>query len=97
VIVVEIFARATKQIKKGMLGRLTSFGENVLLGNDTKMQDLLAKVEKLTRNEGHLVGAETLVEVKNVGKDVHTISAAMEEQNAVMVALQPHAQEICSL
>jgi hypothetical protein len=37
------------------------------------------------------------VEVKNVGKDVHTISAAMEEQNAVMVALQPHAQEICSL
>ena len=64
---VEIFARATKKIKEGSLGRFMSFGKNVLLGNDTKMQDLLAKLEKLTKTEGHLVGAETLVEVKNAG------------------------------
>lgn len=91
----EIFARATKKIKKGSLGRFMSFGKNVLLGNDTKMQDLLARLEKLTKTEGHLVGAETLVEVKNAGKDVQAIHVAMTEQSATMAALELHTQEVC--
>jgi len=94
--VVEIFARATKKIKEGSLGRFMSFGKNVLLGNDTKMQDLLAKLEKLTRTEGHLVGAETLVEVKNAGKDVQAIHVAVKEQSTAMANLQLHVQEVCS-
>ena len=73
-----------------------SFGKNVLLGNDTKMQDLLARLEKLTKTEGHLVGAETLVEVKNAGKDVQAIHVAMTEQSATMAALELHNQEVCS-
>ena len=89
----EIFARATKKIKKGSLGRFMSFGKNVLLGNDTKMQGLL---EKLTKTEGHLVGAETLVEVKNAGKDVQAIHVAVKEQSTAMANLQLHAQEVRS-
>ena len=93
---VEIFARATKKIKEGSLGRFMSFGTNVLLGNDTKMQDLLAKLEKLTKTESYLIGAETLVEVKNAGKDVQAIHAAVKEQSTAMASLQLHAQEVCS-
>lgn len=93
---VEIFARATKKIKEGTLGRFMSFGKNILLGNDTKMQGLLAKLEKLTKTEGHLVGAETLVEVKNAGKDVQAIQVAVNEQSVSMAALHLHAQEVWS-
>lgn len=91
---VEIFARATKKIKEGSFGRIMSFGKNVLLGNDTKMQDLLAKLERLTKTEGHLVGAETLVEVKNAGKDVQAIHVAVKEQSSATANLQLHAQEL---
>lgn len=91
----EIFARSTKKIKEGILGRFMSFGKNVLLGNDTKMQGLLAKLEKLTRSEGRLVGAETLVEAKNAGKGVQAIQVSMEEQTAAMAALQMSTNEVC--
>lgn len=93
---VEIFARATKEIKEGSLGRFMSFGKNVLLSNGTKMQDLLAKFEKLTKTEGHLVGAEALVEVKIAGKDVQAIQFAVKEQSTAVANLQLHAQEVCS-
>ena len=93
---VEIFARATKKIREVSLGRFMRFGKNVLLGNDIKMQDLLAKLEKLTKTEGHLVGAETLVVVKNAGKDVQAIHVAVKEQSTAMASLQLHAQEVRS-
>lgn len=100
----EIFARSTKKIKEGILGRFMSFGKNVLLGNDTKMQGLLEKLEKLTKSEGRLVGAETLVETKNTGKGVQAIQESMTAQTAVMTqqttamaALQVSAHEVCIL
>ena len=76
------------------MGRFMNFGKNVLLGNDTKMQGLLAKLEKLTKTEDHLVGAETLVEVKNAGKDVQAIHVAVKEQSTAMANLQLHGQEV---
>jgi len=78
-------------------GPIQELGKNVLLGNDTKMQDLLAKLEKLTKTEGHLVGAETLVEVKNAGKDVQAIHVAVKEQSTAMAALQFHAKGVSCL
>ena len=78
-----------------------AFGKNVALGNDTKMQGLLAKLEKQTKTEGRIVGAETLVEAKNTGKGVQAIqesmteqSAAMTQQTTAMAALQLSANEV---
>jgi len=83
------------------MGRVLNFGKNVLVGNDTKMQGLMAKLEKLTKSEGRLVGAETLVETKNTGKGVQAIQgsmteqkAAMNQQTTAMAALQVSAHEV---
>ncbi|OQO02620.1 hypothetical protein B0A48_12148 [Cryoendolithus antarcticus] len=86
--VLEIFARSTKKIKDGFLTRFKTFGKNVLLGNDTEMQGLLGKLEKLTDAEDRLVGAETLVEVKQTHKGVETIQVSMTEQTMAMQGLQ---------
>lgn len=77
--VIEIFARSTKVIKDGVLNRLKSFGKNVLLGNDQKMQGLMGKLDKLTESEGRLVGAETLVEAKRTGRNVEAVQVTLTE------------------
>ncbi|KAK4548205.1 hypothetical protein LTR36_010074 [Oleoguttula mirabilis] len=77
--VIEIFARSTKVIKEGVVHRLKSFGKNVLLGNDQKMQGLIAKLDKLTQGEDRLVGAETLVETKKTGRNVQDVQSTLTE------------------
>lgn len=77
--VIELFARSTKIIKDGVLSRLKSFGKNLLLGNDSSMQNLMSKLEKLTSSEDQLVGAETLVQTKRTGKDVEAVQVTLTQ------------------
>ncbi|PYH84561.1 tetratricopeptide repeat domain protein [Aspergillus uvarum CBS 121591] len=56
----EVFAISRHQIS---LGRLRSFGKNVLLGNDDG-KAAVAKLAQLVDSERNLVGAETLTAVK---------------------------------
>ena len=93
--VIEIFARSTRIIKNGsVMSRLKTFGKNVLLGNDTEMQDLVAKLDKLTQSEHKLVGAESLMEVKRTGRLVDSIEGSMNEQTAQLSHLAISSNEV---
>jgi fungal STAND N-terminal Goodbye domain/NACHT domain len=55
-VMLEIFALCTKAIK---LGRVLTFGRNALFNEDKKIQDAINKLDRLTRGEDQLIGAET--------------------------------------
>ncbi|KKK20439.1 hypothetical protein ARAM_002899 [Aspergillus rambellii] len=82
VTLIEIFALATKTIRRG---RLLKFTRNILLGNDDAIQAAMGKLDKLTRVEAGLVGAETLTESKRTGRVVDDISVTVNTTNATMM------------
>lgn len=52
-----IFALSTVAIKEG---RLWAFGRNFTLGSDDRVKEAVDRLDKLTKSEDKLVGAETL-------------------------------------
>ncbi|KAL2871688.1 NACHT and TPR domain protein [Aspergillus lucknowensis] len=81
VTLIEIFALSTKTIRRG---RLLKFTRNFLLGNDDAIQAAMGKLDKLTRVEAHLVGAETLTESKRTGRVVDDVSVTVTSTNAIV-------------
>jgi hypothetical protein len=77
----EVFALSTKTIRRGRLLKLT---RNFLLGNDDDIQAAMAKLDKLTKIESHLVGAEALVESKKTGRIVDNISLGVTATSATV-------------
>ncbi|KAK1141293.1 hypothetical protein N8T08_009197 [Aspergillus melleus] len=75
----EIFARSTKVVRGGSLGRVLHFTKNILLGRDETLQGLVGRLEKQCQSEHRLVGAETLTESKKTGKAVAGIAVTVTE------------------
>ncbi|KAH8425286.1 uncharacterized protein LDX57_003044 [Aspergillus melleus] len=75
----EIFARSTKVVRGGSLGRVLHFTKNILLGRDETLQGLVGRLEKQCQSEHRLVGAETLTESKKTGKAVAGIAMTVTE------------------
>lgn len=48
----EVFARSTKVVKEGVLHRMKAFGKNLLLGNDSTIQDMAHQRTKLRYSYG---------------------------------------------
>ncbi|KAL2832224.1 NACHT and TPR domain protein [Aspergillus pseudoustus] len=82
VTLIEIFALSTKTIRRG---RLLKFTRNFLLGNDDAIQAAMGKLDKLTRVEDSLVGAETLTESKRTGRVVDDIEVTVTATNTTVV------------
>ncbi|KAE8149863.1 hypothetical protein BDV25DRAFT_140381 [Aspergillus avenaceus] len=82
VTLVEILALSTKTIRRG---RLLKFTRNILLGSNDAIQGAMAKLDKLTRVEADLVGAETLTESKKTGRVVDGISVTVNTTNATVL------------
>ncbi|PKX90549.1 NACHT and TPR domain protein [Aspergillus novofumigatus IBT 16806] len=78
---VEIFALSTKAIKRG---RLLKFTRNILLGTDDAIKEAVGKLDKLTKVEASLVGAETLVEAKRTGRVVDTVQTTVTSTNVTV-------------
>ncbi|GFF52773.1 vegetative incompatibility protein HET-E-1 [Aspergillus udagawae] len=78
---VEIFALSTKAIKRG---RLLKFTRNVLLGTDDAINGAVGKLDKLTKVEASLVGAETLTEAKRTGRVVDTVQTTVMSTNVTV-------------
>ncbi|KAB8238058.1 NACHT and TPR domain protein [Aspergillus alliaceus] len=82
VTLVEIFALSTKTIRRG---RLLKFTRNILLGSNDAIQGAMGKLDKLTRVEADLVGAETLTESKRTGRVVDGMSVTVNTTNATVI------------
>jgi hypothetical protein len=74
VTLIDIFALSRKEIKEG---RVLNFTKHVILRSDTKVQEAMAKLAKLTESEDRLVGAETLTEVKKAGGTLDSVSTTV--------------------
>ncbi|EAW12079.1 NACHT and TPR domain protein [Aspergillus clavatus NRRL 1] len=81
VTLVEIFALSTKAIKRG---RLLKFTRNILLGNDDAIKAAVGKLDKLTKVEAGLVGAETLTEAKRTGRVVDGMQTTIQSTNVTV-------------
>lgn len=79
---IEIFALATKTIRRG---RLLKFAGNVFLGNNDAIQAAMGKLDKLTSVEARLVGAETLTESKRTGRVVDNMSVTVTSTNTTVM------------
>ncbi|OGM43950.1 NACHT and TPR domain protein [Aspergillus bombycis] len=82
VTLVEIFALSTKAIRRG---RLLKFTRNILLGSNDAIQGAMGKLDKLTRVEADLVGAETLTESKRTGRVVDGVSATVTSTHTTVI------------
>ncbi|KAE8376136.1 hypothetical protein BDV26DRAFT_294367 [Aspergillus bertholletiae] len=82
VTLVEILALSTKAIRRG---RLLKFTRNILLGSNDAIQGAIGKLDKLTRVEAQLVGAETLTESKRTGRVVDDISVTVNTTNLTVM------------
>jgi predicted PilT family ATPase len=71
---IDVFALSRKEIKDG---RILNFTKHVVMRSDTKVQEAVAKLAKLTESEDRLVGAETLTEVKKAGGTLDTVSTTV--------------------
>ncbi|RAL07814.1 NACHT and TPR domain protein [Aspergillus homomorphus CBS 101889] len=81
VTLLEIFALATKAIRRG---RLLKFTRNILLGSNDAIQAAMGKLDKLTSVEARLVGAETLTESKRTGRVVDELAVTVTSTNATV-------------
>ncbi|KAL4916393.1 NACHT and TPR domain protein [Aspergillus aurantiobrunneus] len=79
---IEVLALATKTIQRG---RLRTFAKNLLWGSADPVHAALERLDKLTRVEEYLVGAETLTESKRTGRVVSEISVVLSETNTAVV------------
>lgn len=98
VALLEIFALSRRAIKRG---RLLSFGRSIVLGQDKDIAGAVGKLEKLTRSEDQLVGAETHTEVRKQGRTLDgvatTVSSthvAVEQQGAVITQMKVEQREM---
>ncbi|KAE8157722.1 hypothetical protein BDV40DRAFT_277652 [Aspergillus tamarii] len=82
VTLVEILALSTKTIRRG---RLLKFTRNILLGSNDAIQGAMGKLDKLTRVEADLVGAETLTESKRTGRVVDGMSATVTSTHTTVI------------
>lgn len=81
---IDIIARATKKVERGIWDRFTSFGRNVLLGSDKTLQDLVKKLDAMTSSETKLVIAETYAEARQQGQMIDWLSKNISDnQQAV--------------
>jgi hypothetical protein len=79
-----IFALSTVAIKEG---RLWAFGRNFNLGSDDRVKEAVDRLDKLTKSEDKLVGAETLTESKRTGRTVDVVAATVASTN---LTIQEH-------
>ncbi|KAF9884889.1 hypothetical protein FE257_000956 [Aspergillus nanangensis] len=91
VTLLEVFALSTKTIRRG---RLLKFTRNVLLGSDDAIQAAMGKLDKLTKVEAQLVGAETLTESKRTGRVVDDVSVTVHETNTAMNQMTVRVNEL---
>jgi tetratricopeptide (TPR) repeat protein len=82
VTLIEIFALSLKTIRRG---RLLKFTRNIFLGNNDAILAAMERLDKLTRVEAHLVGAETLTESKRTGRIVDGMSATVNTINTTVM------------
>ncbi|KAF7586870.1 hypothetical protein BBP40_008217 [Aspergillus hancockii] len=82
VTLIEIFALSSKTIRRG---RLLKFTQNIFLGNNDAIHAAIERLDKLTRVEANLVGAETLTESKRTGRVVDGISVTANATNATVM------------
>ncbi|KAH8695196.1 NACHT and TPR domain protein [Talaromyces proteolyticus] len=82
VTLITIFALATKTVRRG---RLLKFTRNILLGSNDAIQASMNKLDKLTRVEAGLVGAETLTESKRTGRVVDNMSVTINTTNSTVM------------
>ncbi|GFG13412.1 hypothetical protein IFM61392_07918 [Aspergillus lentulus] len=101
VTLIEIFALSLKTIRRG---RLLKFTRNIFLGNDDAILAAMERLDKLTRVEANLVGAETLTESKRTGRvvdgisvSVNTISATVLETGMTVNQMGAQVQEVQEL
>ncbi|KAL4879221.1 tetratricopeptide repeat domain protein [Aspergillus karnatakaensis] len=90
VAMLEVFAVSRRQIERG---RLREFGKNLLLGND---EGMLNKLHGLLDGESHLVGAETLTEVKVANSKIQRVDSSLSrltQQIANLRATQPPTEQ----
>ena len=77
-ILIEIFARSTQIMKKGVTGRIRQMGKNFFLGHDKKLDEMVDRLDAMTEGEGRLVGAETLIEIKRISRKVDGLSVTLD-------------------
>ncbi|KAF7128696.1 hypothetical protein CNMCM5793_003547 [Aspergillus hiratsukae] len=82
VTLIEIFALSLKTIRRG---RLLKFTRNIFLGNNDAILAAMERLDKLTRVEANLVGAETLTESKRTGRVVDGMSATVNTINTTVM------------
>jgi hypothetical protein len=56
-----------------------------LIGNDDKIQDCVGKLDKLTKTEASLVGAETLTESKRTGRVIDDVNVKVTATNMTVL------------
>ena len=93
VVIIEIFAYSRTAIKNRIWGRFVSFGSNVLLGSDEKIQGAVTKLAKLTRAEESLVSAETLTASKKTGRTVEKTASTVEGMAVTVTSTNVTMQE----
>lgn len=71
-------------VKESILGRIKMFGKNVFVGNDKRIEGLLSKLDRLTKSEDLLVGAETLILTKRTEKTVENVQVSIKDQDALL-------------
>ncbi len=76
---IEIFGRSTKIMKRAISGRFHQMGKNIIFGHDKKLDEMVAKLGTMIESESGLVGAETLTESKRTGRKVDDIAVTLTE------------------
>ncbi|KAF2725874.1 hypothetical protein K431DRAFT_54383 [Polychaeton citri CBS 116435] len=94
VTVLDITAVATKTISEGRLSRFKSFGKNVLLGQDTKTQGLLRKLDRLTVSEHQLVAAENYAQTRQLSGNVKGMHSEVQHNTAQLGRLDSRVVQL---
>lgn len=89
VTLVEVFALSTKAIHPGRLGK---FVRNVALGNNDPISGAVEQLERLTRTEAGLVGAETLTEAKKSSRIITNVAATLTDMQETLQSDRTHQQ-----
>ena len=66
---------------------MLAFGRNFALGSDDRVKEAVTRLDKLTKSEDKLVGAETLTEAKRTGRTVDGVAATVVSTN---LTIQEH-------
>lgn len=80
-ILIEIFARSTQIMKRNVFERIRQMGKNFFLRHDKKLDEMIDRLDAMTKSEGRLVGAKTLIEIKRVSRKVDDLSVTLDRIN----------------